>query len=254
MAHWMARPLSRTSPPQSPPPPPVSRARSPRKWGVAGPRRVARARGVYWPTRAPRCGVCVHFAERVSRARALSGSYLGTCPLWGGTTNRHNPLASSSRAPHANGTCTRQALQKPLVMPAILAPIGVYLLSLVGFTSGGVAAGSFAAMIQAAIGNVGAGGLFAAFQSAGATGGGALASGIGGTAAAGGGGIFTWFRARAARAAAAAAAKKAAEEQQEMVFVALVVVLLSIIVLKPILKPAIRERVRLIDAYFRGDI
>ena len=43
-------------------------------------------------------------------------------------------------------------------------PIG---LSLLGFTSGGVAAGSAAAATQAGIGNVTAGGIFAALQSAG---------------------------------------------------------------------------------------
>ena len=44
------------------------------------------------------------------------------------------------------------------------------MLSFIGFTAGGVAASSTAAAWQASIGNVAAGSLFAAFQSAGATG------------------------------------------------------------------------------------
>ena len=57
--------------------------------------------------------------------------------------------------------------------------LGLAALNAVGFTSTGVAVGSLAAATQASIGNVTAGGFFAALQSAAAVGGGALANGIG---------------------------------------------------------------------------
>jgi hypothetical protein len=66
-----------------------------------------------------------------------------------------------------------------MVFPPVFAWIGTGVINAVGFGSGGIAAGSKAAVIHALIGNVGARSAFAALQSAGATGTGTLVSGIG---------------------------------------------------------------------------
>jgi hypothetical protein len=55
--------------------------------------------------------------------------------------------------------------------------------ALLGFTASGIAAGSFAAAMQAAMGSVGAGSCFAVMQSMGATGFFNMAAGLGGVAA-----------------------------------------------------------------------
>ena len=60
---------------------------------------------------------------------------------------------------------------------------------LMGFGTAGIVGGSIAAWIQSAIGNIAAGSLFAAFQSAGATGALASTALAGGATAAVGGGV-----------------------------------------------------------------
>lgn len=92
-----------------------------------------------------------------------------------------------------------------------LALLGTAVVHWVGFGSGGVIANSTAACIHAWIGNVSAGGAFAALQSAGATGAGALVNSVGAVAAAaatrGGTSAYRYFRGRrAARQEALAAA------------------------------------------------
>ncbi|KAI5900242.1 uncharacterized protein SCHCODRAFT_01168136 [Schizophyllum commune H4-8] len=77
-------------------------------------------------------------------------------------------------------------------LTAILMPIlGPAMLGVIGFGSAGIVAGSLAALIQASIGNVAAGSVFAALQAAGATGtipaAGVHIAGVVGTAATGGG-------------------------------------------------------------------
>ena len=132
-------------------------------------------------------------------------------------------------------------------IPAVCAWIGTAVVNAAGFGSGGVAVGSGAAEIQAWFGNVGAGSVFAAFQSAGATGAGSPVSGIGAEIAAAGGKVsFNIFgRWRAAREAA----RKAAEAErfrhqllQLLAFLVYVAVLVILVVYKR------RQRRRRADA------
>lgn len=60
----------------------------------------------------------------------------------------------------------------------IFAYVGASIPALVGFTSVGVGAGTVAALVQSSIGNVAAGSVFAAAQSAGATGSASFLGGI----------------------------------------------------------------------------
>jgi hypothetical protein len=82
----------------------------------------------------------------------------------------------------------QESLVAPFVAP-IFSIFGFIMLligsipMLLGFTAGGIAAGSAAAAVQAAIGNVAAGSGFAAMQSLGATGVFNMLAGLGGAAA-----------------------------------------------------------------------
>ncbi|PVH93423.1 hypothetical protein DM02DRAFT_733141 [Periconia macrospinosa] len=113
------------------------------------------------------------------------------------------------------------AVAVALIVVVAAIPVAIYLtpviLSALGFTSAGIAAGSIAASIQAAIGLVTAGSAFAVLQSAGAGGAGlASINSVIGTA----GAIFAFCNAVVDTAAAAAASflvslSKAAQEDQD---------------------------------------
>lgn len=66
----------------------------------------------------------------------------------------------------------------PLIPAAIVTFFGSTIGSMVGFTSAGIGAGTFAALWQSWIGNVAGGSLFATLQSAGATGLGSVVGGV----------------------------------------------------------------------------
>lgn len=69
----------------------------------------------------------------------------------------------------------------------------VVALPALGFSSAGIAAGSIAAGIQSLIGNVAAGSVFAAFQSAGVLGLAGATQAILGAVGAAAGGVLAWF-------------------------------------------------------------
>ncbi|KAF2448235.1 hypothetical protein P171DRAFT_428344 [Karstenula rhodostoma CBS 690.94] len=83
-----------------------------------------------------------------------------------------------------------------LLVPLVLVACTPAFLGLAGFTAGGVAAGSIAAGIQAGIGNVVAGSVFATLTSAGMAGYGLpiVLGGVGGISSAVGWGIAAWKR------------------------------------------------------------